>query len=154
MSIFCGYFDMASFLCSLILFPMSVAHTLSVIPQSIPELEGDPEVHFFCREDSNTFATNIIWQDPQESIYIPGSLNENGNKRILAEGSRLTIFNIIRNDTGTYRCLRNTNHTEFAEGTLTVIGMYATSIIPREKRIFLHYTCFLYKGVKTFPLKC
>ena len=109
---------------SLLLSLISVVQSLSVVPRSIPEIEGDPEVHFFCREDTYTFATDIIWQDPWNKIHHPGSTNDNGNEKIHAEGSRLSIFNVDRNDTGTYRCLRNTNLTEFAEGTLSVIGMY------------------------------
>ena len=105
-----------------------MVQSLSVVPRSIPEIEGDPEVHFFCREDTYTFATDIIWEDPWNIIYSPGSTNDNGNEKIHTEGSRLSIFNVDRNDTGTYRCLRNTNLTEFAEGTLSVIGMHMTCI--------------------------
>ena len=97
-----------------------MAHSLLVTPPFITEVEGHSEVHFFCREDDNTFAINIVWQDPHENIYIPGS---GGNLRISAEGSRLSIFNLTRNDTGIYRCLKIDNHTEFADGRLTVNGM-------------------------------
>ena len=110
----------------------SVVHTLIVVPHFISEFEGDPETHFFCRENSNAFAIDIIWQDPHDNTYNPSSTN-NGNERIYAEGSRLSILNVSRNDTGTYRCIRNT---EFAEGTLSVIGMYAYHVWV--------YTCSLY----------
>lgn len=108
----------------LLLSLISVVQALSVVPRFIPEIEGDPEVHFFCREDTDIFAIDIVWQDPQNIIYNPGSTSDNGNEKIHAEGSRLSIFKVNRNDTGTYRCLRNSNYTEFAVGNLSVIGMY------------------------------
>lgn len=97
-----------------------MTHTLSVSPQSITECEAHAEVHFFCRENNGNFAINIVWQDPHHNIYIPGSVPEG---RISAEGSRFSIFSIIRNDAGNYRCHRSSDHTEFAEGRLTVTGM-------------------------------
>lgn len=98
----------------------SVVHSLLVTPPLITEVEGHSKVHFFCRENDNTFAIKIVWQDPLENVYIPGS---GGNLRISAEGSRLSIINLICNDTGIYRCLNIDNHTEFAEGHLTVNGI-------------------------------
>jgi hypothetical protein len=95
------------------------AYSLLVTPQTVPELENDLEVYFFCRENNNTFAVNIAWMDPQEFLYIPGSLNM-GNSRITAEGSRLRIVQLLRNDTGMYRCLRSNNPSDFAEATLLV----------------------------------
>ena len=100
-----------------------MTNSLFVFPQFITVCEDHPEVHFFCKESDDIFAINIVWQDSQEVFYVPGSLNENDNKRILAEGSRLSILNISRNDTGGYRCLRSNNYTVFAEGSLTVTGM-------------------------------
>lgn len=88
------------------------------------EREGDPEAHFFCREDNNAFATDIVWFDPQENTYIPGSTMEGGNTRISAEGSRLSISDISRMDAGIYRCVRKSNNNEFSNGTLSVFGMY------------------------------
>lgn len=102
---------------------MAVAHPLSVFPPFLSESEGDPDAYFFCLENSTSFATDIVWQDPQQNIYIPGNLTKTENRRISAEGSRLSIQNIIRNDTGIYRCLRKNNFTDFAEGNLTVFGM-------------------------------
>lgn len=99
----------------------AVVHSLLVTPPVVTKLE-DSVVNFFCREDNNNFATDIVWQDPHENYYIPGS-GENENIRISAVGSRLEITNIIRNDTGIYRCLRSSNHTEFADGELIVYGM-------------------------------
>lgn len=101
----------------------AVVHSLLVTPRLVTELEGHSEVHFFCREDNNVFARDIVWQDPHGNVYTPGS-TENENTRITAEGSRLSIFNIIRNDTGTYRCLNSNNYTVFADGNLIVNGMY------------------------------
>lgn len=98
-----------------------MAQSLNVSPSVIIEDENHSEVHFFCREDDNTYAREIVWQDPHGNNYTPGS-GENGDK-ILAEGSRLSIFNIIRNDAGIYRCLKSSDHTEFADGTLVVEGM-------------------------------
>lgn len=104
---------------------MPVAQSLSVHPPSLIEREGDPEVNFFCREDDKAPAINIVWVDPQENTYIPGSTSEGGNARISATGNGLSISNIHRNDTGTYRCIRNSsNYTEFANGNLSVFGMY------------------------------
>ena len=102
------------------------AYSLLVTPQTIPELEGDLEVFFFCRENNNSFAnpTNIVWQDPQGISYTPGSPSMGGNSRISAEGSRLRIAHIVRNDTGSYRCRRSNNPAEFAEGNLLVHGMF------------------------------
>lgn len=99
----------------------AVVHSLSVSPPLVTELEDHSEVSFFCREDG-VFATDIVWQDPLGNFYTPGS-TENENTRITAEGSRLSIFNIIRNDAGTYRCLNSNNHTDFADGRLIVNGM-------------------------------
>ena len=104
------------------------AYSLLVTPQTIPELEGDLEVNFFCRENNNSFAINIEWLDPQHILYIPGSLSMGGNSRISAEGSRLQIRQLVRNDTGIYRCLRSNNPPDFAEGTLLVHGIY-TSVL-------------------------
>ena len=104
-------------------FFLLAAYSLLVTPQTVPELENDLEVHFFCRENNNTFAVNIAWMDPQEFLYIPGSLNM-GNSRITAEGSRLRIVQLLRNDTGMYRCLRSNNPSDFAVGTLLVHGIY------------------------------
>ena len=99
-------------------------YSLLVIPQTIPELEGDLEVNFFCRENNNSFATSIKWLDPQHILYIPGSLSMGGNSRISAERSRLQIRQLVRNDTGIYRCLRSNNPPDFAEGTLLVHGIH------------------------------
>ena len=104
-------------------FFLIAAHSLLVTPQTIPELEGDLEVSFFCRENNNTFATDIEWLDPHHILYIPGSLSTEGNSRIYAEGSRLQITQLVRNDTGIYRCLRSNNPSDFAEGTLLVHGI-------------------------------
>ena len=97
-------------------------------PQTVPEVEGDLEVYFFCRENNNSFASpkDIVWQDPQGISYIPGSLSIEGKSRISAEGSRLRIVHIVRNDTGFYRCQRSDNPAEFAEGNLLVNGIYLT----------------------------
>lgn len=100
----------------------AVVHSLLVTPQTVTELEDHSAVHFFCRKDDSMFAIHIVWQDPHNNFYTPGS-TENENERITAEGSRLSIFNIIRNDTGTYRCLNSSNHTDFADGRLIVNGM-------------------------------
>ena len=96
-----------------------------VTPQTIPELEGDLEVFFFCRENDNSFASprDIEWLDPYNNEYIPGLLNSIGNARILAEGSRLRIAEINHNDKGFYRCLRRNNSKDFAEGFLQVHGI-------------------------------
>ena len=109
--------------------PMPVAQSLSLHPTSLRRPEGDPKVTFFCREDDDTFATDIVWVDPQENTYIPGSTSEGGNARISARGSSLSISNISRMDAGAYRCVRESNHTEFANGTLHVLGMYIIDCI-------------------------
>ena len=84
------------------------------------------EVFFFCRENDNSFASprDIVWLDPHGISYIPGSQNMEGNPRIFAEGSRLQITNIVRNDTGIYQCQRKNNPADFAEGNLLVHGKY------------------------------
>ena len=104
--------------------PSPVSHCLSVNPQYIPEPEGDEEVHFFCIESPNSYATDITWRDPQGNLYTPGSPSVGGNSRITAEGSRLSILNLVRNDTGHYRCYRNSDPTDYAEGQLLVYGKY------------------------------
>ena len=107
----------------------TAAYSLLVTPQTVPELEGDLEVYFFCRENNNSFASpkSIVWQDPQGISYIPGSPSVGGNSRISAEGSRLRIVHIVRNDTGIYRCQRSNNPAEFAEGNLFVHGTFIYS---------------------------
>lgn len=100
-----------------------MTNSLFVFPQFITVHEDHPDIYFFCQEGDGIFAINIVWQDPQEYYYVPGSPNEGVNKRISAEGSRLSILNISRNDTGVYRCLRSNNYTVFAEGSLTVTGV-------------------------------
>lgn len=135
----CTYcFDMALVFLSCIL-SATVAHPLSVLPPFLSESEGDTETFFFCTENNNTFATDIFWQDPQQNNYTPGSLTKNENKRISAEGSRLSIQNIIRNDSGIYRCLRRNNTTEFGEGKLTVLGMHASYVLCAKR--YIYTTC-------------
>ena len=102
------------------------AYSLLVTPQTVPELEGDLEANFFCRENNNSYASPraIVWQDPWGNVYIPGSLSIEGNSRISADGSRLQIVRVVRNDAGIYRCRRNNNPADFAEGNLLVHGMF------------------------------
>ena len=112
-----------------------VTVSLLVNPSSISELEGDEEVHFFCVENNNDLATDIVWKDPWECLYIPGSPRME-DSRVSAEGSRLSIFDINRNDTGLYACLRSNNSAEFAAGRLVVNGMW--SIIQTQYEIYIH----------------
>ena len=102
---------------------VSVAHTLSVFPPMLTTMEGDSEESFFCRENNGTYAADIVWMDPDNNLYSPGSMNEGGNTRIEVEGSRLSIHDIIRTDEGKYSCHRRSNNSEFAEGILNVTGM-------------------------------
>ena len=95
------------------------SHCLSVTPQHVTEPEGEPEVYFYCRESSNVYAIDITWQDPLGNIYSPGSAV---GERVSAEDSFILIVNTIRNDSGVYRCQRQSNPSEFAEGRLTVYG--------------------------------
>ena len=122
-------------------------------PETIYELEGDLEVNFFCRENTNSFATNIVWQDPQRIMYIPGSMSMGGNSRISAEGSRLQIAQVFRNDSGIYRCLRPNNPEDFAEGTLLVHGnlhgVYASVVMHLEEAILLYLRNYEFIGVMT-----
>ena len=98
------------------------ASSLTVTPPSINEPEGDEEVHFFCLENDNgNQATGVTWRDPQGHEYTPGSTASGGNPRILAEGYRLSVLELNRNDTGSYECFRG--ESESAEAQLFVYGM-------------------------------
>ena len=88
---------------------------------SISEPEGDAEVHFFCLENDGTSqATGISWRDPRGTVYTPGNPTEGGNPRIVAEGFRLSVFDLVREDSGGYECFRGSS--ESVNATLLVYG--------------------------------
>jgi hypothetical protein len=98
-----------------------VAHSLSITPPTIDQQEGDSQVHFSCLENNKVFATDITWEDPQGNLYTLGSPSEGGNARItVADSGRLFIHNLIRTDSGNYRCFRNSDATDDAQASLLV----------------------------------
>ena len=102
-------------------------------PHTKTGIEGDLNsvARYFCRNDDNTFATDITWFDPHNNTYTPGSSGV--NPRIVTEESELCIHNLARSDEGCYRCQRNSNASEFDEASLSVHGML------REQRGFNVY---------------
>ena len=86
------------------------------------EIEGEKDVHIFCFEDNGHFTTDIVWNDPQGNSYIPGSPTEGANSRIEARGSRLSLYDLKRSDSGSYRCSRTGNLTDSVDFSLFVYG--------------------------------
>ncbi|CAI8027625.1 Neural cell adhesion molecule 1 [Geodia barretti] len=94
-----------------------IANSLYVDPESIAEPEGDEQVHFFCQENQGgSQATGITWRGPNGDLYTPGE--PSGDERINVEGYRLTLYDVVREDSGTYECFRGS--TESATGQLLV----------------------------------
>ena len=97
----------------------AVASSLYVDPESIAEPEGDEQVHFFCQENQGgSQASGITWRGPNGDLYTPGEAT--GDERINVEGYRLTLYDVVRGDSGTYECFRGS--TESAAGQLLVYG--------------------------------
>ena len=78
---------------------------------------------YYCREDDGRYAYDVVWFDPHGNQYTPGS-NSEDNPRIVAVDSKLSVHDIVRLDTGMYRCQRNSDSSEFDEAMLEVEGMY------------------------------
>ena len=92
-------------------------------PHTKTGIEGDLNsvARYFCRNNDDTFATDITWFDPHNNTYTPGSSGV--NPRIITEESELFIHTLVRSDEGLYRCQRNSNASEFDEASLSVHGM-------------------------------
>ena len=104
---------------SFLFFPCTVVSCLYVDPPSLAEREGDEEVHFFCLESQGgSQASGITWRGPNGDLYTPGT--PTGNERISAEGYRLTLYNVVREDSGSYECFRSSE--DSATGELLVYG--------------------------------
>ena len=79
-------------------------------------------MQFFCYEDNGYQATNVIWVDSQGNTYTEDSTSQGGNTRISVEGNKLIITDLVRSDSGSYRCSRVGNPNVSAVGDLLVTG--------------------------------